>query len=111
MEEGRIPPGLARLGGGIVEDRSFGEEHAHHIACELHLVRDPRAGEGLGEQNAEPFAVAIQGGIHLLVGGAQCGQPGRHRHRVPGQRAGLVHRTEWSEPVHHLGPATERGGG
>jgi len=36
--------------------------------------------------------------------------PAAHRHRITGQRAGLVHRPQRCQALHHLGPAAERGG-
>ena len=33
----------------------------------------------------------------------QLRKPGRHRQRIPGKRAGLVHRPERRKKIHHIG--------
>ena len=48
--------------------------------------------------------------VDLVGAGPQRGQPGGHRDRVPGQRAGLVDRPGRGQPGHDLGPAAERRG-
>ena len=63
--------------------------------------------------SAAPIAActAADGGVEMLVHGvvrrAEGGQAGRGGDRVPGQRAGLVHRPERAPEVHDVGPPAE----
>ena len=67
--------------------------------------------QGALAQAGQSVGVGVECGVHRVVGGPQRGQAGGDGHRVTGQRAGLVHRPEWGEPLHYLGTPTERSGG
>ena len=64
----------------------------------------------LGEQPGQSVGVGVQRGVDRVVGGPQRCQPGGHRHRVTRQSAGLIHRPQRRQPLHHLGSPAERGG-
>ncbi|COV76959.1 Uncharacterised protein [Mycobacterium tuberculosis] len=111
MKERWITPGLAGPRGREVGHRCFAEEHTEHIACPRNLVWHNGIRQCLGEQAGQAVSVGVQCGVDRVVGGPQRCQPGGNRHRVTRQRAGLIHRPQRRQPLHHLGAPAERGGG
>ena len=73
--------------------------------------REYRVQAGGGERTSQPSGQPGRGGGQSIKGSVveefQRGPPCRHRQRVPGQGASLVHASQRREVLHHVPPASE----
>ena len=111
MEERGETPVLAGFGSGEVPHPLVGEEHRQETAGTRNLMDDSGLRQGAGEQSGQPVGVGVEGGVHRIVGVAQCGQAGGHGHRVTRQGAGLIDRPQRGKSFHHVAASAERGRG
>ncbi len=110
VEERRVAPRLLPPGAVVVAHLVLGEEDREQAAGGLHPVRHALLGQRLRDQPGDRRRRGVDAQVDLVGAGPERGQPGRHRDRVPGQRAGLVDGAGRGQPGHHLGPAAERRG-
>ena len=72
-------------------------------------MRDTGFGESGVKQIDDAVGVAVERVVDGVVGLPQRGQARRDRHRVPRQGAGLIHRPERGQLLHHVAAPTECG--
>ncbi len=94
---------------GSGPDRPAAEEKREQAPHLVHRDRDTR----LPAFPDQPLPQDGAGSLQLRVNacpaqGQQSGQARRHRHRMPGQGAGLVDRPKRRDPLHQLAPAAVR---
>ena len=108
VEERRVRGHALPARGVVVAYLVRAEEHREQVAGALHPVRHAGIGQRGATNACTAAAVSVQVRVQRRVASGQRGQPGGHRHRVPRQRAGLVHRALRRQQGHHVGPAAER---
>ena len=94
-----------RCAARVVGRRLGAEGQADERGDLWHHRGDARAGERVPQQAGQPLRRAGELGVGRVVEQLERGQPGRRGERVPRQRAGLVHGTQWRDLGHDVRPA------
>ncbi len=108
MEEAveQLAVGLHHL--GVAARHLSGEIQPEHAAHAVGAARYASFTGGGGQAIDQLAGALAQAGVEAFsLNQLERGQPGSHRHRVAGQRASLIHRTQRGDAGHDVGAAAK----